>query len=351
VELNRSRRRLLARIVAGGRLDGAGVPLDDDLREFARSEGMRPLLDWVAGARDVLRAQAAVQLARRGRLSRVLDLLAADGVTAVVFKGAHLAYACYPDPAVRPHVDMDLLIDPRHVDTARMVFERSGHRLLPHVTGRFVMSQCHYVDGSTGGPHAYDVHWQIANPVVFRDVLPFEDVLAQAVPLPAYGPNGRGPSLPHALLISCVHRAAHHSSSERLIWLTDLRLLLRAASPPQVDEFCRLADAAGLNAVCHDAFVRAADLFGDVRVPDRLRQRASRGRELSRAYLSAPSPARQIWLDLRALTLWRDRATLLREHLFPPADYIRATSGGQGALLWQYARRVLRGAVARLRAG
>ena len=315
------------------------------MREFARGEGVLPYLEWMGGGLATLRASAAVQLARSARLARLLDQLAGAGVTAIVFKGAHLAYACYPDPALRPHVDTDLLIHPDEAKTVQRVFEQTGHRRLPHVSGRFVLSQFHYIDGSVGGAHAYDVHWQLATPVAFRDCLPFDEVRAEAVPLPAFGPNGRGPSLPHALLMACVHRAAHHGASDRLLWLLDVRLMLQSASPAQIEAFCRRADAAGLNAVCHDACARAAELFGDVSVPADLRVRAGARAEPSRAYLDAPSSLKQLWLDLRALDAWRDRAALLREHLFPPASYMKASSPSGTPLAWAYAARLIGGAV------
>lgn len=344
--LDRARRRL-ARMIAAGCPDHA---LDAELRELARVEGVLPLIEWIGGpVPPQLRTQAVLQLARRARLRRLLDLLAADGVTVIVFKGAHLAYTFYPDPALRPHVDIDLLIHPRDVEAARRVLERSGHRLLPHVSGRFVMSQFHYVDGGAGA-HTYDVHWQIANPTMFRDLLPFEHVRAQAVRLEPFGAHGLGPSVPHAMLIACMHRAAHHGASDRLIWLQDLRLMLQSASTRQLDEFCRLADAAGLNAVCADACARTADLFGDVAVPARLRVQAGATPEPTRAYLAAPSPLRHLWLDLRALGSWWDRAVLLREHLFPPVGYIRQTADSRAPLPWHYATRIVRGALAWMRA-
>jgi hypothetical protein len=335
------RRRHLARLIASGRVD---APLEGDLREFARTEGVLPLLEWMGGGLATLRASAAVQLARSARLARVLDRLAGEGVTAIVFKGAHLAYACYPDPALRPHVDTDLLIRPEDAVVVQRVFERTGHQRLPHVSGRFVLPQFHYIDGSVGGAHAYDVHWQIATPIAFRDRFPFDEVRAEAVRLPAFGPNGLGPSLPHALLFACVHRAAHHGASDRLIWLLDVRLLLRSASQTQIEEFCRRADVAGLNAVCHDACARAAALFGDVSVPAALRARAEATAEPSRAYLDAPSSLKQLWLDLRALEAWRDRGVLLREHLFPPASYMRAAFPSGRPLAWAYAARLIGGA-------
>lgn len=324
-------------------------PLDPELLEVARSEGVLPLLQWLAAggasgeAADALRPQAALQLARRSRVARILGLLAAEGVPAIVIKGAHLAYACYPDPALRPHVDTDLLIDPADVGKARRVFERSGHGAIPHVSGRFVMSQFHYVDGGVGGAHAYDVHWRVANPLVFRHVLPFDAVRDRAVRLEALGPHAYGPCRAHALAIACIHRAAHHGASDRLVWLNDLRLLLQSASPAEIDEFSALADAAGINAVCHDACARTAEMFGDVRVPAALTVRAPGAFEPTRAYLDSPSPMRQLWLDLRALPAWRDRGALLREHLFPPPAYVRQTS--RGPLAWAYATRIARGLV------
>jgi hypothetical protein len=51
--------------------------------------------------------------------------------------------------------------------------------------------------------------------------------------------------------------------------------------------------------------------------------------------------------DLRALPGWRARLTLLKEHLFPDAAYMRRTyaSGASGPILWLYVRRIVTGAV------
>ena len=318
---------------------------DPELRGAARDEGVLPLLEWIAGRSESgLRMQAAWQLARRARITRLLNALAAEGVTALVFKGAQLAYTHYPDPALRPHVDTDLFIDPRDVERARSVLERTGHRLIPHVSGDFVMSQFHFTDGEVGGAHTYDVHWRIANPVVFRHVLPYQDVFARSVPFDAYGAHSRGPSRPDALLISSVHRAAHHGGAERLIWMNDVRLLLNAATPAELDAFCELANTYNVSALARDTCVRATALFGDVRTPDRLARSRIVASEPSRAYLSAPSNARQLALDLRALRRWRERLVLLKEHAFPPAAYLMRTSTSRAPLPWMYATRIVRGA-------
>ncbi len=332
-------------MIAAGRLERPSMLDDTELLRAAREEGVLPLIESLAGRWDrELRIQAALQLARSARIARLLNALASDRVTALVFKGAQLAYTHYPDPALRPRVDTDLFIDPRDVGRVRRIFEATGHRLIPHVSGEFVMSQVHFTDGEVGGAHVYDVHWRIANPALFRYVLPFRDVYTRSVPFDAYGAHSRGPSLPDALLIAAVHRAAHHGGAERLIWMHDVHLLLNAATPAELDDFCRLANAYGVSALAYDTCVRAAALFGDVPpVLDRLAS-SKNSPEPSRAYLSAPSNLRQLALDLRALRRWRERLVLLKEHAFPPAEYLMRTSTSRAPMPWLYATRIVRGA-------
>jgi hypothetical protein len=342
VELAAARQRLAGAVAAGGR----GGALDPALREVAHAEGLLPLLER-AGALDPLGlpAAAALELARRAALVRLLERFAGARIRVLVIKGAHLAYAVYPDPSLRPRSDADLFIDEADAAAAQRVLRESGHALVPHVTGRFVMSQFHFVDAGPSGAHAYDVHWRLANPLAFRHVLPFADVWRDSVAVPALGARARGPSLPHALLIACVHRAAHHAAADRLLWLYDVRLLLRAAGPAEIEIFCTLADRWGVHAVCADACAAAAAWFGDAQVPPRLADRAGHAEEPTAAYLRGRmGPAAQLWHDVRALTGWRDRATLVREHVFPPVEYMRQTQGS-GPLPWLYTRRMTRGAL------
>lgn len=58
------------------------------------------------------------------------------------------------------------------------------------------------------------------------------------------------------------------------------------------------------------------------------------------------SAAGDLWLDLQALPRWHDRAQLVREHLFPPRDFMLRQPGvTPGNLLWSYARRIAMGAL------
>ena len=64
-------------------------------------------------------------------LVAVLDALAGAGVMPILFKGAALAYAAYPDPACRPMGDLDLWLGADAMPRAQAVLRDAGY--LEHV--------------------------------------------------------------------------------------------------------------------------------------------------------------------------------------------------------------------------
>lgn len=61
-------------------------------------------------------------------LAAVLDILAAAGVTPIVFKGAALAFTAYPDPACRPMGDLDLWLTDEAMPRGQAALEAAGYR-------------------------------------------------------------------------------------------------------------------------------------------------------------------------------------------------------------------------------
>src|SRR5262249_35556323 len=67
---------------------------------------LRPALDTGAGE------YAALEYVQRLETRRLLAGLAGLGIRPILMKGAALAYTVYPEPALRPHADIDLLVAP-----------------------------------------------------------------------------------------------------------------------------------------------------------------------------------------------------------------------------------------------
>jgi len=166
-------------------------PLDPSLSSHLRDQGIGPLLRRAMRERGVLDAQpsairdelarlareeALIEPFRRDETERTLDALAAAGVPAIVFKGTALAYACYPDPSLRPSLDTDLLVRRQDVDAASRVFERLGCTRTLRTSGELVTHQFTYVSTRHGLSLAFDVHWKIADPQPFADLFSFDEL-------------------------------------------------------------------------------------------------------------------------------------------------------------------------------
>ncbi len=173
-----------------------------------------------------------------------------------------------------------------------------------------------------------DLHWKIANPHVFADALRFEELHAESIGIDALGPDARGVSPPHALIIACVHRAAHHDNSDCLIWLYNIHLIARAMTAPDRIRVESLASDKCLRSVCARGVADARARF-DTEVPlDWLEVQPDWRQEPSAVFLQPKRTKADILAsDLRALDSWQQRARLVQEHLFPPADYMRRAYG------------------------
>jgi hypothetical protein len=297
------------------------------------------------------RRHAALDVAREVELRRLVAALDARGVRALLMKGAQLAYSHYRRSDLRPRIDTDLLIARKDREAVIEVLHENGYEGTGHVAGSLVMYQACYVRRPHGVEiHVVDLHWKVANPQVFSDLVSYEELRAAAVPLPALGSGAWGLSATHALLVACVHRVAHHYDAERLIWLYDIHLIASRLAPEEWRAFEDLCQSRGVVQVCRRSLERASAAFGTavpllVAIGPDLRP--SEAEEATAAFLE---PGRrhveQVVEDLRALPSWGDRARLVRQHLFPSRSYMRRSyapsSGAPLAVL--YVRRALQGA-------
>ena len=337
------------------------TPPDAALIQRARADRVHLLLaarlgvtrDHAAGLADDVAAGlvaetrvAAVQETARGReLARVVERLESEGCAPVVFKGAALAYTHYERPWLRPRIDTDVLVADDQRQAASHAFLDLGYTRPPFVSGKLVMYQEQFVRAEPGGlEHVFDLHWRIANPQAVSGVLSHAEIVARS--LVADGPAGRMrvPCPADALVLACVHRAAHHQDAQDLLWLFDIHLLASRLAEPEWRAILATASAGRVAALCARGLGLAAGRFGTA-VPAFVSLALQEGApgEPSAVFLQpALTPAARLWSDLRALGP-SDRLRLLRETVLPPRAYMRAVHGDRGWLPWLYVRRVLMG--------
>jgi hypothetical protein len=349
---------LLAGVVRG---DATRWPFVDDDRalrflEAAARHGVQPLVarqlrrGILSNAPDVVQQtlaraavqQAAVEQRLASEARRVVDALADAGAPALLMKGTALAYTLYPHPCLRPRTDTDLIVRDSDVATASRVLETLKYEPLNVSPGDLVLHQRSYVrTDRLGIRHLYDVHWKLAAPKIVSDLVTWGELRACALPVPALGDRARAIGHAHALLLACVHRIAHHYDSDSLIWLYDIHLLAASLDETQLRDFMRLVAAEPAASMCARSLSRARDQLGTP-LSAELACLAASGFSRSSGRADDGMASRfgrrtrmvdVLFSDLKALPGWRRRLRLLRQHLAPPADYMRRRYGVSHSLL------------------
>jgi hypothetical protein len=197
---------------------------------------------------------AAATLVQERVLDKACALLEQAGVEYLVFKGALLRRALYPDTYLRPCTDQDLLVSPSALPQAMRAFERCGYRIV-------VPASTHEVALTKGGV-CIDLHWHLMRPGRMRwDVT--EELLRQRV---RHG-GLWGPSDQHQTVQMLVHPAITEHVTGRLVLAADLDLWLRSRTI-RWDGVLRWLTRMGLRTAAWTMLVWTQGLFDTPVPPD-----------------------------------------------------------------------------------
>lgn len=332
--------------------------------EAAAWHGVEPLVrralkehhDWSTvpvAVREALdgraRREAAVEALRCRETRCVLARLREAGVTALLLKGAALAYTHYPAPYLRPRGDTDLLVTPDDRARAEDALGNLGYRRESGVSRDSVHTQRMFRRYEGSVPHTVDLHWAISNRPLFARMLSFGELRRDARPIEALGAGALAPAPIHALILACIHRVAHHDDAPDLIWLYDLKLLAEGLSSQEWEVFWQVAVDKRIVALCRESLALMARQVGlleetaNASVPPAV---AGSRNEPSAVYLGGTGAHwRSLLLDLRGATGAGAKMRLLAGHAFPDPAYMRSAYGATGltTLTAAYLRRAASG--------
>ncbi len=144
-----------------------------DFLELILAQGLGPLwhhclqshglLDALPGEvtdalRDDRMSAAGGYLAQRAALDRLDRLFETEGIPWLVMKGAHVRECAYPDPALRPAGDIDILIPPADRRRAARALLGAGHAV--HADPANISHEATFSHGGVD----IDLHWHILRP-------------------------------------------------------------------------------------------------------------------------------------------------------------------------------------------
>lgn len=304
--------------------------------------------------RRAVRDEALVQAMRekllRAQLRRVAAALAQPGIDALLMKGTALAYGLYPDPALRPRADTDIVVAPTARAAAQRALHDLGYRRGHGPAGSCVGYQVELSRVDTSGETTLDLHWRVSNAQSFAWLFTHAELAASALPVPALGPQARRLGDAHALAVALLHRAGNNrfvaaGFGDRLIWLYDIHLLAAAIGAEDRAHFRDLVVARRIVAIATEGLRHCAVALGSVPAAELADELEGGPEAASGAAFLHAGRARREWLELRAIPTPRARLAYVANRLLPTSDYMRERypDAAGRALPLLHARRWLEG--------
>jgi hypothetical protein len=184
--------------------------------------------------RETYRQNALRNLRLYHELGSILAALAEVGIPAIVLKGGFLAQAVYQDDALRPMLDLDLLIRKEHLSKARDILLGLNFRERARSVAEPRSTAFHHLPRLIKhGGTVVELHWTIVNPTTRAKEVscPFdlrpEDLWERAIPFDAAGTGALALCVEDLLLHLCLHLTYEHRLEFGLLGLCDVSETIR----------------------------------------------------------------------------------------------------------------------------
>jgi hypothetical protein len=208
------------------------------------------------------------------QLQKIIEGFQEEGVRVLVLRGPALAWSLYPDPAMRPSCDLDLLVIPEQVVQARDILESLGYRCLAKrfETARdFFREECFIHHENPGNKFPVDLHW------VHWELHPFfkgseeVDILdlfqrAWTIETPTLAFETLHPV--DYLIHSAIHLIMIHKNEMRLSWIYDTALLAQHLQVPDDWEMLQERSVAWRARLPLENSLRMAQVWAGLKLPD-----------------------------------------------------------------------------------
>jgi hypothetical protein len=292
---------------------------------------------WPEAPAGAVREQAGVQAfweqSHRPVIARLLEELAAAGITAIVTKGTALAYSVYDDPALRRRGDTDIYIPGPARKQARKVLRACGFRPAGDTKA---LQESWVADTAIGFAPAVDIHWRINASSAVSQMLEGALRLDQAIALDRLSARAIGIGPVDNLILIAINRSAHGQfgyhvgddllfDTDRLIWALDVHLLASAFGAQEWDALTERVARTGTGPMVEGMLAFAMRVFGTA-VPEATiaALRSLPADQGLAAYYGASSHLWRLKRDIAAGADLAEKAQVLRYAVFPSDEFLQA---------------------------
>jgi len=280
--------------------------------------------------------ESRVRILRSERqLGEILDAFQGEGVRALVLRGPALAWSVYPNPALRPGSDLDLLVLPEQIIQARAILEHLGYKCLSkrfEETKDFFREEDFIHRTNPRDNLVVDLHW------VHWELHPFfgisrdvgiEDLFRRALKVKSSSLTFATLHPVDALINAAIHMAMIHNRDMRLIWICDIALLARQLRIPEDWELLQERSVAWSARLAVENSLKIAQAWTGLKLPEKFSDFSSWPQPTEEELATWSHTMRRHWVSLM-LKRYLSRPSGLREMLrslfgllFPHPDIVR----------------------------
>jgi hypothetical protein len=265
-------------------------------------------------------------------VAELLDKFNEAGVHVIVLKGAALAETVYKNVALRPMVDVDILVPSIEVDEAlavlfEMDYGRVGSEPHPGMATEFENELQLRRKGKFD--MALELHWSLLDSPYYQDKVDMGWFWQTAGEAKIGFKTGQVLGPEAALLYLCSHITLHHTGEE-MLWLHDIAELLAALGDKiDWDEVLTKAKAFDL-VIALQQVLNLVNRDWDMQLDGQFLAGLSKLQPSEREVMvvgwmtAADRPvAKRFWADLVTAPDWRSRLRYAWRSLFPTTNYMR----------------------------
>jgi hypothetical protein len=208
------------------------------------------------------------------QLQEIIEAFRKRDVRVLVLRGPALAFSFYPDPAMRPSGDLDLLVLPEQVVQARDILESLGYKCLAkrfEVARDFFREECFVHQENPGNKFPVDlhwVHWELHPFFKGSEEVDIEELFQRVwkVETPTLTFETLHPV--DYLIHSAIHLVMIHRMEMRLSWIYDTVLLARHLQVPADWETLQERSVAWKARLPLEHCLKMAQVWAGLELPD-----------------------------------------------------------------------------------
>jgi hypothetical protein len=171
------------------------------------------------------------------QLQELVQTFDNGGIDMIVLKGGALGRTIYPDPALRPGSDLDILVRPNQFERACSIMGSLGYRTRYHLSVSDIYRDLNhekaFIHKTKGSYLGVGLHWDLYNfhSIVRREAR-IEDFFTRSIKAKTEMMTFNALHPVDALIHAAIHLIGGHRMNLRLIWIHDIALLAKNLTIP-----------------------------------------------------------------------------------------------------------------------